>query len=62
MIETGAARNVGIKIGSNNPAYLEDDGITEEDERRGALAFIAEQEKKRVFRDRRANELEAVKR
>ena len=36
--------------------------ITEEDERRGALAFLADQEKKSKFRDRRAIQLEAVKR
>ena len=35
--------------------------ITEEDERRGALQFLAEQEKKNKFRDRRAIELDRVK-
>ena len=54
---SGAKPSGGILIGTNNA-----DEITEEDERRGALAFLAEQEKKNKFRDRRAIELEAVKR
>ena len=58
MIDTtgGAARGrgVGTLIGSNNPQLLEGVDITEEDERRGALAFLADQEKKSKFRDRKA--------
>ena len=60
MINTKAAPSKGVLIGSNHTA-IEDD-VTEEDDRRGALAFIAEQEKKRIFRDRRTIQLEAVKR
>ncbi len=64
MIDTsGPAYSTGVKIGSNNPALLTGEvDITDEDERRGALAFLAEQEKKSKFRDRRAIQLEAVKR
>ena len=51
----------GTLIGSSNPQLVEGE-ITEEDERRGALAFLADQEKKSKFRDRRAIQLEAVKR
>ena len=32
----------GVMIGSNNPAFDPNSDITEEDERRGALAFLAE--------------------
>ena len=63
MINTftgGTIRGQGVQIGSSNPALMEVD-ITEEDERRGALQFLAEQEKKNKFRDRRAIELDRVK-
>ena len=63
MIDTTGGASGGVKIGSNNPAAMGGEvDITEEDERRGALAFLAEQEKKSKFRDRRAIQLEAVKR
>ena len=62
MIDTTGGAGAGVRIGSNNPNYNENSEITEEDERRGALAFLADQEKKSKFRDRRANQLEAVKR
>ena len=58
MISTGAGgRGGGVLIGGSN-----NEEITDEDERRGALAFLAEQEKKNKFRDRRAIQLETVKR
>lgn len=65
MISTGggAQGKSGVLIGTNSAevaAIL--DEITDEDERRGALAFIADQEKKTKFRDRRAIQLESVKR
>ena len=59
MIDTtGGRRGGGTLIGSSNPDFEVD--ITEEDERRGALAFIADQEKKTKFRDRLALQLESV--
>ena len=63
MIDTtgGAARGGGTLIGSNNPQLVEGADITEEDERRGALAFLADQEKKSKFRDRKAAQLEQLK-
>ena len=51
---TNAAATSGVMIGSNNPAFDPNSDITDEDERRGALAFLADQEKKSKFRDRRA--------
>ena len=48
----------GIVIGSNNP----DEDVDEDDDRRGAIAFLADQEKKTKFRDRLAIQLDAVKR
>ena len=60
MIDTSGGGSGGVKIGSNNATGEVE--ITEEDERRGALAFLAEQERKSKFRDRRAIQLEAVKR
>ena len=62
MIDTTetSARGGGTIIGSNAPDF--ENGVTDEDERRNAFAFIAGQEKKTKFRDRRAIELETVKR
>lgn len=58
MIDTtgGAGPRGGVLIGSDNP-----DVVTGDDEKRGVLAFLAEQERKSKFRDRRALELEAVR-
>lgn len=56
IINTTGNGKGGIMIGSNNEV-----DITDEDERRGALMFLANQEKKSKFRDRRAIQLEAVK-
>ena len=55
---TNAAAAGGVMIGSSNPAFDPNSEITDEDERRGALAFLAEQEKKSKFRDRRAIQLD----
>lgn len=60
MIDTTGGRSGGTLIGSSNPDF--DVDITEDDERRGAFAFLAEQEKKTKFRDRLAIQLDAVKR
>ena len=57
MINTMAGG--GVKIGSNDAQIqqLVNDEITDEDEKRGVLRFLGQQEKKSKFRDRLANEL-----
>ena len=39
---TNAAAASGVMIGSSNPAFDPNSEITDEDERRGALAFLAD--------------------
>ena len=60
MINTSGAPRGGVLIGSNDPNVVLAD-ITDEDDRRGALAFLADQEKKSKFRDRLSMELDKVK-
>ncbi len=51
----------GVQIGSNDPNVILSE-ITDDDDRRGALMFLKDQQKKEKFRDRLATQLDNVKR
>ena len=60
MINTSGG---GVKIGSHDPvtAALVAAGVTDDDEKRGVLAFLKNQAKKEKFRDRLSIQLQQEK-